>query len=192
MRATRSSVLVLLLVMGGQAGFWRPPRAAAMSCRRPTLLSLRRVSTTTTPIAGDTTFITIINTGAAAQIVHSPVVGRRRPAPGLQPGSLRLRHAAVNIRDILYFGYLPATGTAGELIVSARGGGRSGRTDGRLALPQSTAALLERCDPGSPVLPRLPPNTARGARRAGDLPQASQTSGPQPRRLRWARRLPRR
>ena len=63
----------------------------------------------------------------------------------------------LNVRDILYFGQLPNTGTAGYLVVSGsvREGGPV-KPPLHPPLPQSTSTLAQRCDPTWPSYPDYP------------------------------------
>jgi len=114
------------------------------------------------PIDGDTTLLTIINSGADAQIVRVtlwsdtgiPVLGFNVVLSGYDVQRL-------NVRDILYFGDLPSTGTSGPLVVS--GSVREGGPVNALVnpeLPQSTSTLASRCRstwisyPDYPLIPQ--------------------------------------
>ncbi len=102
------------------------------------------------PVDGSTTLFAITNVSSEAQIVHITVWSDA--SIGVLDFNVVLSGYDVqtmNIRDILYNGILPITGTTGSLIVS---GGVDQDGPYQLVyddpdLPEATSALYDRCNP---------------------------------------------
>jgi hypothetical protein len=158
MRSFRS-VLTLVFAIGMSAGSAGATTCSSDVVPAATLLFPFVVFDYDNPIIGDTSLVTIINTAPAAQIVHV-TLWSDAGAPLFDFNIVLSGYdmQRINLRDLLYFGTLPDTGTAGPLVVSgsaAAAGPVVPTVD--LALPESTAVLLERCSPSSPQYPDYPP-----------------------------------
>ncbi len=129
------------------------------------------------PVSGQTTVLSITNTGAAAQVVHV-VLWSDAGAPVLALNVVLSGYDSqtIDVRDVLYYGVLPSTGTAGDLVV-AGGVSEAGPVDAPedLPAPASTASLAQRCPSSSVAYPDYPPIPAVTLLLLKDMLQQSQT-----------------
>jgi len=116
------------------------------------------------PLAGVTTLVVITNMSHEAQIVHvtlwsdygEPVLDFNIVLAGYDVESF-------NLRDILHFGVLPATGTAGDLEVrpnddpQAEGPVQPWEPWATLPPAGGTRTIVDRCPPDSVAYPDYPP-----------------------------------
>ena len=112
-----------------------------------------------------TTLIQIVNTGAAAQIVHVRIWSDTGLVIfGFNVVLSGYDAQAINIRDILIHGMVPQTGTSGTVLVSGSAV-EAGPVDGSpdLLQPGGTDTLADRCSPafhpGYPVYDPIPGST---------------------------------
>jgi len=111
------------------------------------------------PLVGDNSTITIVNTEEAAQIVRVTLwsdTGEWLLIFNIVLSGYDME--SFSLRDVLYHGELPDTGTAGGLVISGSVDALGPTPpDTLLPLPEGTDDLLSVCDPNDTGYPDFPP-----------------------------------
>jgi len=170
MRRTTTLVVLAVIALLVPSSEARANVCAADAVPAATLLFPHVVIDYANPVRGLTTLVVITNMSPEAQIVHvtlwtdygEPVIDFNIVLAGYDVESF-------NVRDILINGQLPATGTAGSLVVAERWPPEADGTMQPEEAPwvvlesgQATDTIVDRCppdDPGYPDHPMIPQST---------------------------------